>query len=40
MQRTQTLEVARLNLKRSTISAPANGIVTNFDLPSERYVPE
>jgi RND family efflux transporter MFP subunit len=32
------LEVARLNLERSTVAAPVNGIVTNFDLLPGRYV--
>jgi RND family efflux transporter MFP subunit len=32
------LEVARLNLERSTVVAPVNGIVTNFDLLPGRYV--
>ena len=32
------LEVARLNLERSTVVAPVNGIVTNFDLRPGRYV--
>jgi RND family efflux transporter MFP subunit len=32
------LEVARLNLERSTVLAPVNGIVTNFDLLPGRYV--
>lgn len=32
------LEVARLNLERSTVMAPVNGIVTNFDLLPGRYV--
>src|SRR5215471_3467379 len=33
-----SLEVARLNLERSTVVAPVNGIVTNFDLLPGRYV--
>ena len=33
-----TLEVSRLNLERSTVLAPVNGIVTNFDLLPGRYV--
>jgi multidrug resistance efflux pump len=33
-----TLDVARLNLERSTVIAPVNGIVTNFDLLPGRYV--
>jgi RND family efflux transporter MFP subunit len=33
-----TLEVARLNLERSTVVAPVNGIVTNFGLLPGRYV--
>jgi RND family efflux transporter MFP subunit len=32
------LEVAKLNLERSTVVAPVNGIVTNFDLLPGRYV--
>jgi len=32
------LEVARLNLERSTVVAPVSGIVTNFDLLPGRYV--
>ena len=32
------LEVARLNLERSTVVAPVNGIVTNFNLLPGRYV--
>jgi RND family efflux transporter MFP subunit len=32
------LEVARLNLERSTVVASVNGIVTNFDLLPGRYV--
>ncbi len=32
------LEVARLNLERSTVVAPVNGIVTNLDLLPGRYV--
>jgi RND family efflux transporter MFP subunit len=32
------LEVARLNLERSTVVAPVNGIVTNFGLLPGRYV--
>ena len=32
------LEVARLNLERSTVVAAVNGIVTNFDLLPGRYV--
>jgi RND family efflux transporter MFP subunit len=32
------LEVARLNLGRSTVVAPVNGIVTNLDLLPGRYV--
>jgi RND family efflux transporter MFP subunit len=32
------LEVARLNLERSTVLAPVNGIITNFDLLPGRYV--
>jgi RND family efflux transporter MFP subunit len=32
------LEIARLNLERSTVLAPVNGIVTNFDLLPGRYV--
>jgi RND family efflux transporter MFP subunit len=32
------LEVASLNLERSTVVAPVNGIVTNFDLLPGRYV--
>src|SRR5580692_5570553 len=32
------LEVARLNLERSTVVAPVNGIITNFDLLPGRYV--
>jgi RND family efflux transporter MFP subunit len=32
------LEVAQLNLERSTVVAPVNGIVTNFDLLPGRYV--
>jgi RND family efflux transporter MFP subunit len=32
------LEIARLNLERSTVVAPVNGIVTNFDLLPGRYV--
>jgi multidrug resistance efflux pump len=33
-----TLEVAHLNLERSTVLAPVNGIVTNFGLLPGRYV--
>jgi multidrug resistance efflux pump len=33
-----TLDVARLNLERSTVVAPVNGIVTNFDLLPGHYV--
>src|SRR5712672_1354887 len=32
------LEIARLNLERSTVVAPVNGIVTNLDLLPGRYV--
>ncbi|HEX4411278.1 MAG TPA: HlyD family secretion protein [Xanthobacteraceae bacterium] len=32
------LDVASLNLERSTVVAPVNGIVTNFDLLPGRYV--
>ena len=32
------LEIARLNLERSTVLAPVNGIVTNLDLLPGRYV--
>lgn len=32
------LEVAQLNLERSTVTAPVNGIVTNFGLLPGRYV--
>jgi RND family efflux transporter MFP subunit len=32
------LEVARLNLERSTVVAPVNGLVTNFGLLPGRYV--
>src|SRR6266481_6334684 len=37
-QRQQALEVANLNLERSTVVAPVNGIVTNFGLLPGRYV--
>ncbi|MGA8323970.1 MAG: HlyD family secretion protein [Xanthobacteraceae bacterium] len=33
-----SLDVAKLNLERSVIVAPVNGIVTNFDLLPGRYV--
>ena len=33
-----SLDVAKLNLERSTVVAPVNGIVTNFDLLPGRYV--
>jgi multidrug resistance efflux pump len=32
------LDVAKLNLERSTVTAPINGIVTNFGLLPGRYV--
>jgi RND family efflux transporter MFP subunit len=32
------LDVAKLNLERSTVTAPVNGIVTNFGLLPGRYV--
>ena len=37
-QATATLNVAKLNLERSTVTAPVNGIVTNFGLLPGRYV--
>ncbi len=37
-QATATLNVAKLNLERSTVAAPVNGIVTNFGLLPGRYV--
>ena len=33
-----SLDTAKLNLERSTVLAPVNGIVTNFDLLPGRYV--
>jgi RND family efflux transporter MFP subunit len=37
-QATAALNVAKLNLERSTVGAPVNGIVTNFGLLPGRYV--
>ena len=37
-QATANLNVAKLNLERATVTAPVNGIVTNFNLLPGRYV--
>jgi RND family efflux transporter MFP subunit len=37
-QTTADLNIAKLNLERSTVTAPVNGIVTNFGLLPGRYV--
>ncbi len=37
-QATANLNLAKLNLERSTITAPVNGVVTNFGLLPGRYV--